>query len=523
MGSYATDIRIVTDKPNLAEFPCDVMVVPVFQQDAPAGAELPEDTEEKEKSKKVPRWVELHASLDDMMSGHLLATLSEERFKADCGKKRIFKLRAPDGIQAKWIVVLGLGEPDKLDIKKLTQAFQGSWKETFSYKEVHDVAVLMPVDTKKVSVRHAVQAACIAAFQSTYKTREAGESKIHAFQSLSLIMSEGTSVHEKDVEAARAMGMAEALTKDLANMPANLKTAETLAETARSFMGLPGISVEIIDDVGRIAKEMPAFFAVAAASAKSDPPRFIKVHYKPSGGTVSKKIALVGKGVIFDTGGVQVKTGNYMNDMKFDMTGAASVLAIMKAVSEMALQGVEISAYVAATRNAISDTAYLPDSILDSASGKKIEIRHTDAEGRVTLADAVYKASLDKPDEMVTVATLTGSAGVAVGHSIALMGTDEDLVRRVETAARDVGESVQSFELLEEDFDNIKSERDAADLSNTSKSKSRGHLSAGAFVMSFGQDIPMAHLDIAGGDAKDGNATGIAVKGLIQYLRNEAS
>lgn len=526
MGSFPTEFEIQSNVSNLAEYAGDILIVPVYQAQAKA-------EEKTSKSKSKPNkaesndnllWTPIHIALDDDMSGYLQETLKAENFKGDCGKKRIFRTRQGDKVKTRWVVVVGLGQADKLDVKKATQAFRLGLKDTYGFKDVHHATVLIPEESQKTSTKQLAHAAIFAAIQSTYKTQEAGEEKIHKLKHVDLLLREGQSLSKTEVKAARAMALAEAFTKDLANKPANLKTAETLAQAARSMEKLPGLSVEVLSDVKRIQKEMPAFWAVAQGSAHTDPPRFIKVSYMPSGTKKPRKsIALVGKGVIFDTGGVQVKTGNHMNDMKFDMTGAATVLSVIRAVSELGLKGITVSAYVAATRNAIGEHAYLPDSIIDSASGKKIEIRHTDAEGRVTLADAVYKAVQDDPDEMITVATLTGAAGLAVGHCVALMGTDDDLLNRVEKTGKSVGESIQTLELLEEDFDNVKSDRDAADLSNTSKSRNRGHLSAGAFVISFAEGKPVAHLDIAGGDAKDGNATGIAVKGLIEYLRNEAT
>lgn len=528
MGSYETVFDILSDSTEVTLHPTDVLVVPVFQTkgDTPGtknAGKKSKKSDDSEENTKALDWTPLHRTLDKAMAGYLKATLDDEKFKGDCGKKRIFRLRKTDDLKARWLVIVGLGPQDKLKMKKAMEAFCTSLKGTFGFDKTHNATIVLPKATTRVSVLQFAQAAVFGALQSTYKTQEAGEKKIHTLKTVHLLPPKGQTLSQADVEAARITGLAESFTKDLANKPANLKRAETLAEAARSLESLPGVSVDISTDLKKLQKEMPAFWAVAQGAAKVDPPRFIQVRYRPGGaGKIKRKIALVGKGVIFDTGGVQVKTGNGMNDMKFDMTGAATVLAAVKAAAEMKLKGVEVTAYVAATRNLIGEEAYLPDSIIESASGKRIEIRHTDAEGRVTLADAVYKATQDKPDEIITIATLTGAAGIAVGHCIALMGTDDTLLDRLDKTGKSVGETVQKLELLDEDFDNIKSDRDAADLSNTGKGRNRGHMTAGAFVISFAGDIPVAHLDIAGGDAKDGNATGIAVKGIIEYLRNEA-
>lgn len=534
MGSFPTRFSIVTEEPDVSACKADLLVLPVYQAEeaSHAASEKAGEKEKRAKSRIKKRessrlhWTSLHQSIDKATAGALKSALDEENFKGECGKKRIFKVRKEDKLAARWIVVLGLGIPGRLNTRKAISAFHAGLKETYGFENIHEATILLPSDgVSRLAPAEYVRAAVFASVQSTYKTEEAGKEKLPKLRQVNLVIP-GAELRpmEKEATAAGIMAMAEAFAKDLANMPANLKRAESLAQAARSLEELPGVSVEVISDSKRIQTEMPAFWAVAQGAAKVDPPRFIKVTYAPSGGRKPKKsIALVGKGVIFDTGGVQVKTGNGMNDMKFDMTGAASVLAALKAAAELGLKGLRISAYIAATRNLVGEKAYLPDSIIQSASGKRIEIRHTDAEGRVTLADAVYKAVQERPDEMLTVATLTGAAGIAVGHCIALMGTDDGLLDRIEQGSKSAGEAIQKLEFMEEDFEGIKSDRDAADLSNTAKGRNRGHMTAGAFVVSFADKVPVAHLDIAGGDAKDGNATGIAVKGIIEYLRREAS
>jgi leucyl aminopeptidase len=165
----------------------------------------------------------------------------------------------------------------------------------------------------------------------------------------------------------------------------------------------------------------------------------------------------------------------------------------------------------------------IPDSIVNTTCGKKVEIRHTDAEGRLTLIDAVAKAVENNPDEIITIATLTGSASQAVGYYIALMGNNEALRDRVAEAGRLLGEPIQTLDVNEDDYENIKSKLDGADIINTSQRKHRGAQSAAAFVMSGAPDaMPMAHLDIAGADmTADEKATGTSVKTIIQYLLNE--
>ncbi len=310
-------------------------------------------------------------------------------------------------------------------------------------------------------------------------------------------------------------------TMDLVNIPANLKTTLTLVEKAKNLQNI-GLQVSVVDDVEWIRKYMPCFYIVAKGSLLSDPPKWIKVQYVPKT-EIKHKIALIGKSIIFDTGGYQVKPDSYMNTMKADMTGGATVLSIIEQVKKMNLPYLKISAYCAVTPNKIDSEAMLPDSIVESTSGKKIEIRHTDAEGRLTLIDALAMAEKDENDIFIVVATLTGSAARAVGPRIALMSTQKSIRDRFEKDCEEVSELVQSLEVDEEDYQDIKSKLDGADITNTGSEKYRGAQTAAAFIFSGLKDLkkPVLHLDIAGGDMnKDEKATGISVKGIMNFLWN---
>ncbi|MEQ9367354.1 MAG: M17 family peptidase N-terminal domain-containing protein, partial [Leptospirales bacterium] len=221
-----------------------------------------------------------------------------------------------------------------------------------------------------------------------------------------------------------AMCEGRALTMDLVNTPSNIKRTSTLVQQAQSIGEAGGLTVEIVDDVDWIEKNMPCFFSVARGSVESDPPKWIHLCYRP-GDQAKRKIALVGKAVIFDTGGYQVKPGEFMNTMKADMAGSAAVFGAMHAIAALRPAGLEVHAYFAATPNMIDSEAMLPDSVVDTTCGKKVEIRHTDAEGRLTLIDAVAMAEREAPEAIVTVATLTGAASRAVGMGMALMSRPE--------------------------------------------------------------------------------------------------
>jgi leucyl aminopeptidase len=462
--------------------------------------------------------------MDDAFGGALSKTLTEECFKASLGKSRIFKARQSDGLKSRWLMILGLSQSsqkvktERLD--RIINAYQKAFAATFSYNEIKNITLCLGDEENfsPFTQDQLVFAAAQGAYKATYKTAQADAKKIHSFEKLTVLVPKALPA-EISIKQALKTAQAESFVNDLANEPANLKMAKTLVDAAKTVESLQGVKLELEGNAEVLKKEMPAFWAVGQAAEIVDPPQYIKLHYRhPNCKANAPKVALVGKGVIFDTGGVQVKPDAYMNDMKFDMTGAATVLGVLKAIAEMQLDNIDVTAYVAACKNLTGETAYLPDSIINTANGKKIEVRHTDAEGRITLADSVHKATLDKPDEMITIATLTGAAMAAVGPCTALMGNNELQKQFIKDAFDAVGEGIQKLDFIEEDYENVESDLDGADVRNTSKGKGRGHLTAGAFVLGFANDINTCHLDIAGGDAKDGKATGIAVKGLIEYV-----
>lgn len=443
-----------------------------------------------------------------------LQILTEEKFTGALGKTIL--LRNAAGLRR--VTIVGLGEKRKLTARKLHRALSTGFETAAAFENTKRIGLFLP-DTglDPVSVYFsAADAACDACYASL-------EAKKPAVFAERISFHPGTAgAHPSLLREAVAAARAKSRAKDLTNMPPNLKRTTTLVERARSLADIPGISLEIAEDPAWIESNMPCFFTVALGSLATDPPRFIRVHYKPS--SAKRHIALVGKSVIFDTGGYQVKTDDYMNTMKADMTGGAMVLSVIEAAARLELP-LSISAYLAATPNMIDSRAMLPDSIVATTCGKKVEIRHTDAEGRLTLIDAVAMAAREKPDALVTVATLTGSAARAVGEAVALMGNNDEWRGRLADAAKKAGDPLQTLDIWDEDFEDIKSKLDGADIINTSQNKNRGAQSACAFVMSGLPEgsIPMLHLDIAGADmTREEKATGIGVKALLAFLIEES-
>jgi leucyl aminopeptidase len=264
---------------------------------------------------------------------------------------------------------------------------------------------------------------------------------------------------------------------------------------------------------------MGAFLGVAAGSEQ--PPRFIHLSYVPA--RPRRRVAIIGKGITFDAGGLDLKTAEGMLRMKDDMSGAAAVLGIMRALPTLA-PAVEVHGLIAATENMPSGTAFRPGDVLRAMNGTTIEIGNTDAEGRLTLADAIcYAREHVKPDEMIDMATLTGACVVALGPQCSgLFSNNQPLARRLLGAAEAAGERVWQLPLIDEYREGLKSE--VADINNVGQ-RGGGAITAALFLKEFAGDTPWAHLDIAGPAFTERDTplapkggTGVAVRTLLAYL-----
>ena len=454
-------------------------------------------------------------SLDAALNGQLLAQAAEEKFSGAKGK--LLSVRTHGALPVKRVVLAGVGEEEKYRPTKLETTVQAATGSLLGLKDVHHLAVVFPagVCDDQTQTTYALVDGLIQATYVSLESKKPGPE----LKAVTLLTTDAAV--QQALPVAQALAEARSYAKDYVNMPSNLKRTTTMVDAANALKDLPHVSVDIQSDVEWIKTNMPSFFCVAQGSVSSDPPKFIKVSYNPP--NAKKKLAYVGKTVIFDTGGYQVKPGNSMVTMKGDMTGGAMVLGAIQALAKLNAD-VAVTAYLAATPNKIDSDAFIPDSIVDSSCGKKIEIRHTDAEGRLTLIDAVTKAAEDKPDEIITIATLTGAAKMAVGMCVALMSQQIDLRDRVQAVARYLDEPFQALDMFESDFEDIKSKLDGADIRNTNAGDGRGSQTAGAFVMlGAPEGTPIVHLDIAGADmTKDEKATGIGQKTLVLYALQQA-
>ncbi|MCD6187318.1 MAG: leucyl aminopeptidase, partial [Desulfuromusa sp.] len=333
---------------------------------------------------------------------------------------------------------------------------------------------------------------------------------------------ESTAVAKAAVVEAEAIISGVCFARDLVNAPGNLKSPEYLAMQAVAMAEQVGIRAKLLDRRELERQGFGALLGVAQGSAQQ--PYLIVLEYR-GGNEADQPIALVGKGVTFDSGGISLKPSEKMDEMKMDMGGAATVLGTMQAAAKMKLP-LNLVAVVPAVENMPSGTAIRPGDILTSLSGKTIEVLNTDAEGRLILADALTYVGRYQPRVVIDLATLTGACIIALGNqAAAVLGNHDGLIRQLLKAGERSGERFWQLPLWDEYAALIKS--DFADVKNTG-GRAAGTITAAAFLQQFADKYKWAHLDIAGmawaeqgkaGQPKGG--TGFGVRALIEYLRGE--
>jgi leucyl aminopeptidase len=313
------------------------------------------------------------------------------------------------------------------------------------------------------------------------------------------------------------------LARELVAAPANTVTPIMLAETAEKLAKDYGLDLEILEQEDCENLGMGAFLGVAKASDL--PPKFIHLTYKPAQ-TPKRKLAIVGKSLTFDSGGLNIKgSGSGIETMKMDMGGGAATLGAAQAIAQLK-PDVEVHFICAATENMISGRAMHPGDILTASNGKTIEVNNTDAEGRLTLADALVFAEKLGVDAIVDLATLTGACIIALGdHISGLWSTDDTLASEIKTAAEAAGEKFWQMPLEDKYFEGLKSP--IADMKNTGP-RAGGSITAALFLKQFIKETPWVHLDVAGpvwADKENGvnnaGATGFPVRTLVNWVLSQ--
>jgi leucyl aminopeptidase len=454
------------------------------------------------------------AALDQKLSGTLSELIAEAEFKGKEGSSAVTRVGANSPVRK--IAVVGLGKAEGLRLETLRRAAAAAAR-LLKKEKSRTAGLSLPVwnSDLAMSAQAIVEGIELALYQDN-RFKSDAEDKEPKLQQIDLL---GFAGQVQAITRARQICLGVALARELVAAPANVVTPIAMAEAAEAIARDCGLEVEILEQEDCEKLGMGAFLGVAKASDL--PPKFIHLTYKPAG-TTRRKLAIVGKGLTFDSGGLNIKpTGSGVEMMKTDMGGAAATLGAAKAIGQLK-PDVEVHFISAVTENMISGRAMHPGDILTAANGKTIEVNNTDAEGRLTLADALIFAEKLGVDAIVDLATLTGACVIALGDDIAgLWSTDDALAAQIKQAAEQAGEKFWQMPMEEKYFDGLKSV--VADMKNTGP-RPGGAITAALFLKQFVKETPWAHLDVAGPiwtDKDNGynsaGATGFGVRTLVNW------
>ncbi|USR90924.1 leucyl aminopeptidase [Phormidium yuhuli AB48] len=452
------------------------------------------------------------AKLDEKLSGTLSELIEESQFEGKLGNSAA--TRVGGGSSVRKLMIVGLGESTSLDDwRRASAAIARLAKQQYC----RTVGIAAPVwkDDATSTAQALVEGFELALHQD--KRFKSEEDKTTQVETVNLLGLEG---EDGAIETALKICSGVILARELVAAPANSINPLTLTETVQAIANEYGLELTILEKEDCEKRGMGAFLGVAQAS--DIPPKFVHLVYKPKG-KARKKLAIVGKGLTFDSGGLNLKpSGSGIETMKIDMGGAGATFGAAKAIAQLE-PDVEVHFISAICENMISGRAMHPGDILTASNGKTIEVNNTDAEGRLTLADALVYADKLGVDAMVDLATLTGACVVALGDTIAGLWSPDDTVAEAFLAAsQQSGEKLWRMPLEEPYFEVMKSVH--ADMKNTG-SRAGGSITAALFLKQFVDKTPWAHLDIAAPvwtDKDNGynstGATGFPVRTLVNWV-----
>jgi leucyl aminopeptidase len=463
--------------------------------------------------------------LDEKLGGLLRKAQRSGEFTGKDSEQIIFQ---PAGhLPAERVLLLGLGVKKEATPDKLRKAAGKATQKAIDAK-LSQVAFALPLaEVKGTGVSDRVQAIAEGTLLASYcydqflNEKAKSNRKLPSAITLLIDRAKDKPACERASDKAQKLCRAVMLARDLVNTPGNIKSPTFLAEKAKAAAGESHLSCKILNQKELAKEGFGALLGVAQGSARE--PHLIILEHK--GGTKEDApIALIGKGVVFDAGGISLKPAAKMDEMKMDMAGGAAVIGTMLAASLLNLP-VNLVGIVPTVENLPSGTAYRPGDILTSLSGQTIEVLNTDAEGRLILADALTYAKRYEPKMVVDLATLTGACIVALGHhATAVLGNDQKLVDALLKSGEDCGERLWQLPLWDDYDAQIKS--NVADMKNIG-GPAAGTITASAFLKKFAEDFCWAHLDIAGTAWRDQDqpyvpkgGTGVGVRLLVEFLSN---
>lgn len=453
--------------------------------------------------------------LDSLVNGKISSLKESGNFKGKAGE--ILTLFSDSG---KRVVMVGLGEKDKCNLGTIQTATAAAVKSIVNTPAETVSNYTGSLEFHSLDHSNVCKNICIAAANAEYryeKTKHYKDDDKHSLNTLEVYVSEK---HFDDIEKGAAIAKGILTTRALGNLPPNICNPEYLAEKAKKISKkYDNCSLTVLNHKEMETLGMNALLAVGRGSANK--PKMIALQYHGTDKGVKPHV-LVGKGITFDTGGISLKPGLNMDEMKYDMCGAATVIGTFEAVAKMQLP-INLISIVPAVENMPDGDAYRPGDVVTSYSGKTIEVLNTDAEGRLILCDALTYAQEFEPQVLIDLATLTGACVVALGHvASAVMSKQTQLPQDILQAGEQIHDRAWQLPL----WDDYQKQIDTsfADMQNIGGFPA-GTITAGCFLSRFTEDANWAHIDIAGtawNNKKEG-ATGRPVAMMVQYLINESS
>lgn len=487
---------------NFTEAPAEALAVAIFRDQKPSSGLLKE--------------------LDKLTSGQVAAVMKSEEFKGDTGETYLLRLSPKGKLKASRLLLVGVGDKKEFRPSDIAVA-SGTATRYLRKSNAKSIAFTW---SNLVSAEEAAQLAAQGAVTSQfeldkYKTKDKNDKSVAKF----VFHSDGAKSGDlkRGLSRGEAIGESINFTRDLANEPPNILTPTEMANRAQKMAREVGLKCEVLDEARMRKMGMGSLLSVSAGSEQ--PAKLIVLRYTPSKSTAKKGdlLALVGKGITFDTGGISIKPAEGMEAMKYDMSGGATVIGTMRAIAHLK-PTVPVLGVVAAVENMPDGKATRPSDVVTAMNGKTVEILNTDAEGRLILADAVAYAEQQGATRIVDMATLTGAVIIALGdQNTGIMGNDQGFVDQIIALGKEAGENFWQLPISKEYSKQIKS--DIADIKNIGPRGKAGTIMGAVFIQEFVDKAKWAHLDIAGTAWADAvrphqakGPTGVAIRTLIRLI-----
>jgi leucyl aminopeptidase len=460
--------------------------------------------------------------LDKLTGGLVAGLMRAEGFKGDSGQTALIRFSPKGKVKASRVLLIGVGDKSGYKVSDVA-GVSGTATRYLRTRGLKSFALMPRSDGEAMEVAQNAAAGFITSqFElDKYKTKDRNDKTVNSL----IVCIDGAKPADikSGLDRGNAIGESINFTRDLANEPPNILHPSEMARRAQEMADEVGLKCEILDEAKMEKLGMGSLLSVSIGSAQ--PAKLIVVTYTPAKSTAKsgEMLALVGKGITFDTGGISLKPAEGMDAMKYDMSGGATVLGTMRAVA-LLKPSIPVMGVVAAVENMPDGKASRPSDVVTASTGKTVEILNTDAEGRLVLADAVAYAEKTGATRIVDMATLTGAVIIALGDvNTGIMGNDQGLVDEIIACGKETGENFWQLPVGKEYSKQIKS--DIADIKNIGPRGKAGTIMGAVFIQEFIDKAKWAHLDIAGtawaDNAKPHQAkgpTGVAIRTLLRLV-----